>query len=51
MPEMQRRRISKMLKARVKNESRGFQKKQRFHHNVYVILLSDAVAKHPSIFG
>ena len=24
-------------------------KQQPFHHNVYVILLSDAVAKHPSI--
>jgi hypothetical protein len=25
------------------------QKKQPFHHNVYVVLLSDAVAKHASI--
>ena len=25
------------------------QKEQTFHHNVYVILLRDAVAKHPSI--
>jgi hypothetical protein len=24
-------------------------KEQTFHHNVYVILLDDAVAKHPSI--
>ena len=29
---------------------RALEKKQQpFHHNVYVILLSDAVAKHPSI--
>ena len=25
------------------------QKEQTFHHNVYVVLLRDAVAKHPSI--
>ena len=25
------------------------QKKEDFHHNVYVVLLNDAVAKHPSI--
>jgi hypothetical protein len=24
-------------------------KEQKFHHNVYVVLLDDAVAKHPSI--
>jgi hypothetical protein len=27
----------------------ALQKEQPFHHNVYVVLLSDAVAKHPSI--
>jgi hypothetical protein len=27
----------------------GVQKKQTFHHNIYVILLRDAVAKHSSI--
>jgi hypothetical protein len=30
-------------------KSRRFPTEQTFHHNVYVILLSDAVAKHPSI--
>jgi len=30
-------------------KGRGPQKEQAFHHNVYVILLRDAVAKHPSI--
>jgi hypothetical protein len=33
----------------VKTKSRRFPKEQTFHHNVYVILLSDAVARHPSI--
>jgi hypothetical protein len=33
----------------VKKKSRRFPKEQTFHHSVYVILLSDAVAKHPSI--
>jgi hypothetical protein len=33
----------------VKKKSRRFPKEQTFHHNVYVILLSEAVAKHPSI--
>jgi hypothetical protein len=32
----------------MKKNSRS-QKKQTFHHNVYVILLRDAVAKHPSV--
>jgi hypothetical protein len=27
----------------------GIRKEQTFHHNVYVVLLRDAVAKHPSI--
>ena len=34
----------------MKRNRRVLEKKQQpFHHNVYVILLSDAVAKHPSI--
>jgi hypothetical protein len=33
----------------LKKKRRGFQKEKTFHHNVYVILLRDAVAKHPSI--
>src|SRR5437762_8255286 len=33
----------------VKKNSRRFPKEQTFHHSVYVILLSDAIAKHPSI--
>ena len=35
--------------SRVKRQSRRFPKEQTFRHNVYVILLGDAVAKHPSI--
>jgi len=26
-------------------------KEQKFHHSVYVVLLDNAVAKHPSIFA
>ena len=33
----------------LKTKRRTLQKEQAFHHNVYVILLRDAVAKHPSI--
>jgi hypothetical protein len=33
----------------LKRKIRRLQKKQTFHHNVYVILLRDAVAKHRSI--
>jgi hypothetical protein len=33
----------------LKNKRRALQKEQTFHHNVYVILLDDVVAKHPSI--
>jgi len=33
----------------VRTKRRAPQKEQTFHHNVYVILLRDAVAKHPSI--
>ena len=35
--------------SRVKRQSRRFPKEHTFRHNVYVILLGDAVAKHPSI--
>jgi hypothetical protein len=50
MPEVQRRCIPKMLRvSRVRTKRRAPQKEQAFHHNVYVILLRDAVAKHPSI--
>jgi predicted GIY-YIG superfamily endonuclease len=33
----------------LKAKRRAFQKEQTFRHNVYVILLLDAAAKHPSI--
>jgi len=33
----------------LKSEKRALQKEQTFHHNVYVILLDDAVAKRVSI--
>jgi hypothetical protein len=33
----------------VKKKRRGFQQEKTFHHSVYVVLLRDAVAKHPSI--
>ena len=33
----------------MKSNRRTVQKEQTFHHNVYVILLRDTVAKHPSI--
>ncbi len=33
----------------LKRKKPARQKDQGFHHNVYVVLLSDAVAKHPSI--
>jgi hypothetical protein len=33
----------------LKKKRKTLQKEQTFHHNVYVILLSDAVAKYPSI--
>lgn len=28
---------------------RGLEQEQRFHHNVYVVLLRDAIAKHRSL--
>jgi hypothetical protein len=50
MPEVQKRWIPKMLRVlRVRSKKRAPHKEQTFHHNVYVILLRDAVAKHPSI--
>jgi hypothetical protein len=33
----------------LRKNRRGLPKEQTFHHNVYVILLDNAVAKHPSI--
>jgi hypothetical protein len=33
----------------MRKKNSRFQKKQTFHHNVYVILLRDGVAKHPSV--
>jgi hypothetical protein len=33
----------------LKSKTTRLQKEQTFHHNVYVILLANAVAKHPSI--
>jgi len=35
--------------SRVRTKRRASQKEQTFHHNVYVVLLADAVAKHPSV--
>ncbi len=34
---------------RTNQKLRRTPKKQKFHHSVYVVLLDDAVAKHPSI--
>jgi hypothetical protein len=33
----------------LKRKPTKLQKEQAFHHNVYVVLLADAVTKHPSI--
>jgi hypothetical protein len=38
-----------VLSCEVKKKKPSLQKKDAFHHNVYVILLKDAVAKHRSI--
>lgn len=38
-----------LLSCELKRKKPALQKEQPFHHNVYVILLSDAVAKHRSI--
>ena len=50
MPEVQKRCIPNMLRvSNLKTKRPPPQKEQTFHHNVYVILLRNAVAKHPSI--
>jgi hypothetical protein len=41
--------IAKVYFCRFKKKTSRFQKEKAFHHDVYVILLADAVAKHPSI--
>jgi hypothetical protein len=38
-----------LLSCELKRKKPVHQKQQDFHHNVYVVLLNDAVAKHPSI--
>jgi predicted GIY-YIG superfamily endonuclease len=38
-----------ILPSEVKRKKPTLQNEKLFHHNVYVILLNDAVAKHPSI--
>jgi hypothetical protein len=38
-----------LLSRKLKRKISAIQKDQPFHHNVYVVLLKDAVAKHPSI--
>lgn len=38
-----------LLTCELKRKKPARQKEEDFHHNVYVVLLSDAVAKHPSI--
>ena len=38
-----------LLACELKRKKPARQKEEDFHHNVYVILLSDAVLKHPSI--
>ena len=42
-------RISTCLPCELKRKKAALQKEKSFHHNVYVVLLSDAVAKHPSL--
>ena len=42
-------RIRTCLPCELKRKKAALQKEKSFHHNVYVVLLSDAVAKHPSI--
>ena len=37
------------LPSELKRKKSAREKEQEFHHNVYVVLLRDAVAKHPSI--
>ncbi|HEY2045263.1 MAG TPA: hypothetical protein VGG93_01645 [Candidatus Udaeobacter sp.] len=38
-----------LLPYELKRKKSARQKDEDFHHNVYVVLLSDAVAKHPSV--
>ena len=38
-----------LLPCELKEKKPERQKEQDFHHNVYVVLLNDAVMKHPSI--
>ena len=38
-----------MFALRIETEEAALQKEKSFHHNVYVVLLSDGVAKHPSV--
>jgi len=42
-------RIRTCLPCELKRKEAALQKEKSFHHNVYVVLLRDAVAKHPSI--
>ena len=41
--------IALLLPCKVKQKKPAHQKEQHFHHNVYVVLLRNAVAKHPFI--
>jgi predicted GIY-YIG superfamily endonuclease len=41
--------LALLLTCELKRKKPARQKEENFHHNVYVVLLSDAVAKHPSI--
>jgi hypothetical protein len=41
--------LALLLTCELKRKKPARQKEENFHHNVYVVLLKDAVAKHPSI--
>jgi len=41
--------IAPLLSCELKRKKPARQKEEDFHHNVYVVLLKSAVAKHPSI--
>ena len=45
----ERRTISLLLPGELKRKKPARQKEEDFHHNVYVVLLRDAVARHRSI--
>jgi hypothetical protein len=47
--ELASRNVSALLLPCELKRKKPARKKEDFHHNVYVVLLSDAVAKHPSI--